>query len=191
MEQFETNLNGKLNLNGYIGISSNLLFYLHFFTLCSPWTEGTSTTKVQGLIALSDSTSTTGGFHCVPGFHKLIEQWASEHEKKRGTLVTVPKTDPARNHIQQIYLRKGSLLIWDSRICHGNYPNKSDSFRIVQYITFFPCKELDEREAEQRADLFHVRTTKPDKAIQLTELGEKIAGVRRFCDSQLSKNSFQ
>ncbi len=43
-------------------------------------------------------------------------------------------------------MRPGSLLIWDSRIPHGNYPNESSQFRMVQYITF--C-ERDPREEER------------------------------------------
>ena len=35
----------------------------------------------------------------------------------------------------QISMRAGSLLVWDSRLPHGNYPNESDKFRMVQCIS--------------------------------------------------------
>ena len=49
-------------------------------------------------------------------------------------------------------MRAGSLLIWDSRLPHGNYPNESSQFRMVQYITFFPAGEKTEDERLKRIE---------------------------------------
>ena len=35
----------------------------------------------------------------------------------------------------QISMRAGSLLVWDSRLLHRNYPNEADKFRVVQCIS--------------------------------------------------------
>ncbi|CAF3887190.1 unnamed protein product [Rotaria sp. Silwood2] len=144
---------------------------------------------VQGLLALSDTNPNTGGFHCVPGFTHRFKQWSIDNEKEhkcRGGLVNVPEGDPIRNEIKQIHVQKGSFIVWDSRLPHGNFPNESDQFRIVQYITFQPAKEDDKRELTSRIDAFHMRTlsSKVDEQLdgfpepQLTELGEKIVGLR-------------
>jgi hypothetical protein len=83
MAQSKTNPNGKRKVSGCIGTSSKKLKIVALI-FPSPWKEGATSTKVQGLIALSDSTATTGGFHCVPGFHKKIVAWATENPEKRG-----------------------------------------------------------------------------------------------------------
>ncbi|CAF5182236.1 unnamed protein product, partial [Rotaria magnacalcarata] len=52
---------------------------------------------IQGLLALSNTNSNTGGFHCVPGFTHRFKQWSIDNENKhkcRGGLVNVPEDDP-------------------------------------------------------------------------------------------------
>lgn len=39
-----------------------------------------------------------------------------------------------RKHIQQMPIRKESLLIWDFCLPHGNYPKNSNKMRIIQYL---------------------------------------------------------
>ena len=98
---------------------------------------------VQGLLTLSDHTDKSGGFHCVPGFTHEFKQWFSLHSQQTHPndfdgLVEVPVGDPIRERIANINCNAGSLVIWDSRIPHGNFPNNNSSFRMVQYITFSP-----------------------------------------------------
>lgn len=50
------------------------------------------------------------------------------------TTVQIPVDDPCRVHIQRLPIRRGCLLIWDSRLPHGNYPNASAHPRVVQYL---------------------------------------------------------
>eukprot|EP01112_Ceratiomyxa_fruticulosa_P021056 TRINITY_DN7331_c0_g2_i1.p1 TRINITY_DN7331_c0_g2~~TRINITY_DN7331_c0_g2_i1.p1 ORF type:complete len:347 (-),score=65.40 TRINITY_DN7331_c0_g2_i1:74-1114(-) len=112
----------------------------------NPWSEP-DFVRVQGLVTFTDSTPETGGFHCVPGFHHLFKEWSqnNETEKRKGGIINVPANDPTRERITKITMRKGSLVIWDSRICHGNYPNESAQFRMVQYLTFHPAATEEER----------------------------------------------
>jgi hypothetical protein len=159
----------------------------------------------------------TKGFHCVPGFTHRFKQWSIDNEKEhksRGGLVNVPDDDPIRNEVKQIHLQKGSFLVWDSRLPHGiyfcskssfnqfylgNFPNESDRFRIVQYISFEPAKEDDQNELTNRIDAFHMRTlsSKVDEQLagfpesQLTELGEKILGLRNWKTNERVKSSFE
>jgi len=115
----------------------------------NPWSEP-DFVRVQGLITLVDSTETSGGFHCIPGFHHLFKDWGISHEseKKRGGIINVPQDDPIRTNISKITMRSGSLLVWDSRLPHGNYPNCSNQFRMVQYITFAPAMSEEERKSK-------------------------------------------
>jgi hypothetical protein len=81
----------------------------------------------------------------------------------------------------------------------GNFPNQSDRFRIVQYITFQSAKEGDEHELTSRIDAFHMRrlSSKVDEQLagfpepQLTELGEKIIGIRSWKTNEKVKSSFE
>jgi len=162
----------------------------------NPWNEP-NFVRVQGLVTLTDSTSTTGGFHCVPGFHLKFLEWAKSNEPKKGGIVNVPLNDPIRQEITQITMKAGSLMIWDSRLPHGNYPNESSQFRMVQYITFFPCPQGEKKEEERRRRiepyvdageelLSTVSTAKTApsalkyKFPELTELGEKILGAKAW-----------
>jgi hypothetical protein len=81
----------------------------------------------------------------------------------------------------------------------GNFPNQNDQFRIVQYISFEPAKEDDKRELTSRIDAFRMRTlsSKVDEQLagfpepQLTELGEKIVGLRSWKTNEKVKSSFE
>lgn len=106
--------------------------------------KGFGKLKTQGIVALDDADVATGGFHCVPGFHKWIQAWGHAHPHLRATstypviddetTMQVPYSDPIRAHIQPVPLRRGSLLIWHSAIPHGTFPNHSNRSRLVQYL---------------------------------------------------------
>lgn len=80
----------------------------------NPWEEE-EFCRVQGVLALTDHTETSGGFHCVPGFPPYLPIWAQKNKKlqKTGCLIDVPRSDPIQAHIQKITMRKGSITIWD------------------------------------------------------------------------------
>lgn len=89
----------------------------------------------------SNTSSSLSGFHCVPDFVPHFKQWSIDNEAKhrsRGGLVNVPETDPIREQIQQIHLRRGSFLVWDSRTPHGQFNEfcflfsiLNDTFRLM------------------------------------------------------------
>jgi len=105
--------------------------------------------RVQGLVSLVDCPVEVGGFHCVPGFQgEKFFQWARDHFEygnsesiKRRNFIEVPETDPIRKNITPVPMRAGSLLIWNSQLPHGNFPNTCDKFRMVQYIKMIPVDE--------------------------------------------------
>lgn len=126
------------------------------------------------------------GFHCVPGWTKNFKKTARELEEIKSSekLVEVPLHHSMRIWKQKIFLRRGSLLIWDSRLPHGrlgnsqlialgSYPSTSDKWRIVQYISFFE-EEKEDYKREKRVQLFEERAAKYE--VKLTELGEKLLG---------------
>ena len=94
----------------------------------------------QGLIALTTAMSENdGGFHCVPGSHKFSRKWTQKHSEARTRAgVLVPWNDTLHRHVHKISLRKGSLLVWNSLLFHGSFPNHSKNWRIVQYVRMMP-----------------------------------------------------
>eukprot|EP00656_Telonema_subtile_P044920 TRINITY_DN51189_c0_g1_i1.p1 TRINITY_DN51189_c0_g1~~TRINITY_DN51189_c0_g1_i1.p1 ORF type:complete len:167 (+),score=20.59 TRINITY_DN51189_c0_g1_i1:146-646(+) len=44
-----------------------------------------------------------------------------------------------RKHIQKVTMRAGSVVLWDSRLPHGNFPNESGKWRLCQYLGFHPA----------------------------------------------------
>jgi len=99
--------------------------------------------RVQGLLALVDCRLQDGGFECVPGFNNIMHSiWVPAVGKKKIEDKIIKhryqfvKTDPVIQYIQKCPIRAGSLLIWDSRLPHNNYPNDSERPRIVQYIHY-------------------------------------------------------
>lgn len=86
---------------------------------------------VQAILAAADCPVSVGGFHAVPSFHHLAHSWAVLHAHTCLTAntsmdpatVQLPESDPLRAHVQQFPLEAGSLLIWNSLLPHGNFPN--------------------------------------------------------------------
>eukprot|EP00761_Pharyngomonas_kirbyi_P003690 gb/GECH01003694.1/.p1 GENE.gb/GECH01003694.1/~~gb/GECH01003694.1/.p1 ORF type:complete len:387 (+),score=91.42 gb/GECH01003694.1/:1-1161(+) len=96
--------------------------------------------RVQGLVSFTDVGENDGGFLTVPGVLHHTERWAHDHQdlKTEGNLCMVPKDNELYQHTQKIPMKAGSLVVWDSRQVHANFPNHSDKFRIAQYIKMFP-----------------------------------------------------
>eukprot|EP01060_Flectonema_neradi_P008616 TRINITY_DN16154_c0_g1_i1.p1 TRINITY_DN16154_c0_g1~~TRINITY_DN16154_c0_g1_i1.p1 ORF type:complete len:353 (+),score=70.94 TRINITY_DN16154_c0_g1_i1:184-1242(+) len=94
--------------------------------------------KVQGLITLTEHTDDSGGFMCIPQFMKEFDTWSDNHtfDGKSSVPYMIDKSSPLNKRTQKILMPKGSLLVWDSRLPHQNFPNRSPNFRMVFYITF-------------------------------------------------------
>jgi len=113
--------------------------------------------KLQGILNLTESVGTDGGFYVVPGFHKHIHEWSEKtkkspyffEEKTNHWLVELPKDEWIYTQGVKLRTRARSIVIWRSELPHCNYPNGSNRFRMVQYIRYFPAQlsgvGLDER----------------------------------------------
>jgi ectoine hydroxylase-related dioxygenase (phytanoyl-CoA dioxygenase family) len=89
---------------------------------------------VQGILYLTDTAADQGAFTCVPGFHRIIEDW----------LNALPAgTDPRAQDLRSlgpipIAGRAGDLVIWHHALPHGASPNRSARPRVVQYLKLRP-----------------------------------------------------
>jgi ectoine hydroxylase-related dioxygenase (phytanoyl-CoA dioxygenase family) len=156
----------------------------------NPWLEP-NFCRIQAIIAITDSTNTTGGFHCIPGFTHHFKTWAKKNieSKNFSCLVNFPDDDDIKKHTTRIFMRKGSILMWDSRTPHGNYPNESNGFRIVQYTGMYPYphKDIDAQEIlgqrkREMKNLFKYSIF----PINLTPLGKKICGLEDYGEDEKS-----
>lgn len=128
---------------------------------------------IQGLLTLTDAPVEDGGFHCVPGSHKVTMDWAAANAalpSSGNSSMQVPEDDPLRAHIQKIPLRRGCLLAWSSLLMHGNHPNNSKRMRAVQYIRMMP-------EGTPYSPLEPDPSAYPDQ-FEVTELGARLLGFK-------------
>ena len=65
--------------------------------------------------------------------------------KARAKVGIDPKKDPLNLHAQSIniHVRKGELLIWNSRMLHEARPNESDGLRYAQYLGYRPAGSME------------------------------------------------
>ncbi|CAF3110136.1 unnamed protein product [Rotaria sp. Silwood2] len=115
--------------------------------------------SIQGLVSLTDSDESTGGFVVVPDSHKYFSELKSRtKERLWGDYVTIRNQDPLleKLHPRLVKCKAGDLIVWDSRSIHCNTPaivnkeknNQSELLRIVAYICMSPLSmfvpEMDE-----------------------------------------------
>ncbi|CAF0880201.1 unnamed protein product [Adineta steineri] len=157
----------------------------------NPINNGMRIRKLQGILALADCREEDGGFHAVPGFQHFIETWTKQNkqicidanESGDPTTVQIPQDDPIRQYIQRMPIRKGSLLVWDSRLPHGNFPNNSSSMRIVQYLHMAPVNDEAIRP-------FPLSKDDLPSTFHLTDLGKKLYGFKSW-ESNIAKKRFR
>ena len=144
--------------------------------------------RVQGVLALTDTTADMGGFQGVPELFRTLAAWLSTQPADRNPRAP----DLTGFAVTPIPARAGDLIIWNTLFPHGNGHNVSDRPRLAQYISMFPAREEDEAMREDRVGRWRDRlppaaawapgdprgwerdhgTTAP-----LTSLGRKLLGL--------------
>lgn len=106
--------------------------------------------RYQALVAIMDSPEEVGGFRAVPGSHHLyLENWAKTNEMPEDYNMTsyrsikISDDDPAQHLSQNVPIKAGDMLVFDSRLLHGTFPNTSRSMRLVQYVRMMPEQVAD------------------------------------------------
>jgi hypothetical protein len=122
--------------------------------------------RFQGMITLSESTKNSGGFLCIPKFHKEWDKYCEQYHPDEHVC---PFTTSNDIRAEKITTRPGSLIIWDSRLPHANYPNQSKTeFRYVQYITYYPQEyDSEKMKRNKREDAEHIFQILIKKGLEL------------------------
>jgi ectoine hydroxylase-related dioxygenase (phytanoyl-CoA dioxygenase family) len=142
-------------------------------------------------LALTDARDSDGGFLTIPGFSNYLQEWAL-HRAKSTTAkmfqhsMNVPEDDPMVNQTRTVPVRAGSVIIFDSRQPHSNFPNCSDQFRMVQYIKAFTAREGPEYTdfVNARKDVMMSKLKPhledPDNPLLLSDLGKRVLGLESW-----------
>jgi len=99
---------------------------------------------VQAVLALSDTREDDGGFVCVPGSHRITKEWAVRNGWHRRPFLGQLRPeleDPLQQRQHCIPLCAGSLVIWNAFTLHANRPNRSDRWRVNQYLRMYPVTQ--------------------------------------------------
>ena len=101
--------------------------------------------RVQGVLCLTKTTADQGGFQCVPGSHRIVDEILSWQQ---------PDADLRNPDIRDLEIvpiegEAGDLVIWHTALLHGNGPNRTDRPRLAQYIAMLPA---DSAKKEIRKD---------------------------------------
>jgi len=155
------------------------------------WSTAEHPSLYQGLVALIGCPVAVGGFQTVPCFTNYLPKWTKDNislkpDDLRGSF-KVPPGDPIQQYIQKIPLRKGELVVWDSRQAHSNYPNYSDKMRLYQFLRVLPATEQSE-EKDSHAPLRVIEQYKNDTFVPcipstfdyLSPLGKKLIGLKKW-----------
>jgi ectoine hydroxylase-related dioxygenase (phytanoyl-CoA dioxygenase family) len=91
---------------------------------------------VQGILYLTDTSAEQGAFTCVPGFHRIIEDWLNG---------LPPGADPRAQDLRAlgpvpIAGRASDLIIWHQALPHGASPNRAQVPRVAQYLMMRPSQ---------------------------------------------------
>jgi hypothetical protein len=153
-------------------------------------TWDTAPLRVQGVLALVDTSAELGGFTCVPGFHKVAGEWLKTRpEDERRTIPDLSML-PAGYELVPVPMKAGDLVIWDMKLAHGNGYNVSDRPRLAQYITMHPAGAMDSPHRDDRVRWWKERLNPPyfpgdprrweqehGTTAELTPLGRKLLGL--------------
>ena len=140
---------------------------------------------VQGVLYLTDTDADMGGFQCIPGFHRNLEEWIKTQPPDRNPRVP----DLAGLIVKPIPGKAGDLLIWNRLLAHGNGRNTGVRPRLAQYITMSLASNNEEARRE-RIEAWqerrppkwwtgddHRREQLHGTTAQLTPLGRKLLGL--------------
>jgi hypothetical protein len=147
---------------------------------------------VQGVLSLVKQDGDVGGFQCIPELFYDFDNWVKTQPADRDPM----HPDTTGLTITNIEMEPGDLMIFNTLLAHGVRPNHSDNrVRMAQYISMFPANEDDAVERATRVDMWrnleHPRRDafpgdprdwekKHAKTAKLTELGEKLLGLRSW-----------
>jgi ectoine hydroxylase-related dioxygenase (phytanoyl-CoA dioxygenase family) len=148
--------------------------------------------RVQGVLALTDTDESMGGFQAIPELYRDLPTWIPAQPADRDPR----RPDLTGYSITLIPMRAGDMVIWSTLLPHGNGHNVSDRVRLAQYIAMNPAEEGDDELLQTRINCWRSNLPLPHRAFRgdprgieqgkppadLTPLGRKLLGLDRWGD---------
>lgn len=141
----------------------------------------------HGVLYLTDVGMEDGAFRGVPGIFRDLDGWLTRHPD--ADLSGDTTIDLESHPIVPVCAKAGDMVVFNSRLPHGNAANRGSHPRLVQYVSMFPAGFWGERR-EDHAELYLTGmpnptyrwkpgwdTPAPSPPAQLTPLGRKLAGL--------------
>jgi hypothetical protein len=149
---------------------------------------------VQGVLYLADTAENQGGFQCVPGIYRELEEYLARQPADRDPRIP----DLTGYEVEVITGKAGDLVIWDRLLAHGNGHNHADKPRYAQYITMYRARDTDEAARRRRIECWRNLQAPPGDPFpgdprgwerktygqppELSPLGRKLLGLDRWDD---------
>jgi len=111
----------------------------------------------QGVVALTDTAATQGGFRCVPSLYRDVDAWPRQpiiHADGEEDWLA----NTAGREVVHVPAKAGDLIVWDSRLAHSNSKNESSRPRIAFYVMM---GRADDRLPRQRCRVLAHGTMRP------------------------------
>lgn len=105
--------------------------------------------RLQGVLVLADTDENMGGFQCIPGFHKDLDQWIAEQPADRNPRSPDLNALPPGMKVKQVPAKASDLIIWNNLLAHGNGHNRGTRPRLAQYILMYPAPDLTSENYEK------------------------------------------
>ena len=118
--------------------------------------------RLQGVLALEDTSADMGGFQCVPSIYRDQQHFLDERSKAG----PVPRAPDIGDHpIVKVPLAAGDLVVWKTTLLHGNGRNSAERPRLAQYLAMNPLPPAGgQRETVRRERIISWSTCAPPDA---------------------------
>jgi hypothetical protein len=176
----------RVNMNPPAGPDWDYQGFIHWDFDPTTWPIGL---RVQGVLNLTDTDDAQGGFQCVPGSHRQVEEIVA----RQAPGANLRSPDITGLTVKPIGAKAGDLVIWHTGLLHGNGRNRTDRPRLAQYISMYPAQPQNEEARQERIAQWRERRPPafarafpgdPRKleelhgqSAELTDLGKKLLGL--------------
>ena len=150
---------------------------------------------VQAVLCLTDTDAGMGGFSCVPGFHRDLQDWIQSQPADRNPRMPDLSALPPGREVTPIPAKAGSMIVWNNLLLHGNGRNVGDRPRFSQYISMFPADKLTDEQRSHRVECWRHRLPPGGsvfpgdpreieqtryRTAELTDLGRRVLGLDTY-----------
>jgi hypothetical protein len=135
---------------------------------------------IQSFVSLTNNTERV--FQCIKGSHKYFEEYFNKNQSKTSSKawqkVNVEYFEDIGLEKIQVNVKKGEMVLWDSRLVHCNRYGNSGEERLVAYISYRPRSKMTEQQGKKRLAAFENRRTTSHWAypIRLNSLQPQVYG---------------